>query len=77
MIKFLYTITALLAVFWFTSCNNKDAKKIEELQAKLDSTAWADSIRNAEAEQLELAQKEWDEFTSPDSKSFFDKGHVK
>lgn len=37
----------------------------------------ADSISNDEAEQLELAQKEWDEFTSSDLKTFFVKGHVK
>lgn len=59
------------------SCKNGDSKKVEELQAKLDSIALADSIRNAEAEQLELAQKEWDEFTSTDLKTFFVKGHVK
>lgn len=77
MKNLVFTFVISLACIFLFSCNNSDSKKIAELQAKLDSIAQADSIREAEAEQLELAQKEWNEFTSTDLKTFFVKGHVK
>lgn len=59
------------------SCKNGDSKKVEELQAKLDSIALADSLKQVEEKQKELVKAEWDEFITSDLNTFNLKGHVK
>lgn len=61
----------------FMSCDNKDARKVKELQAKLDSIERVDSLQRAEEQRIKLAKQEWEDFTSTDLKQFFLKGHVK
>ena len=55
------------------SCKNGDSKKVEELQAKLDSIALADSLMQVEQDELAKAEKN---FTTPDLSLFGLHGHV-
>lgn len=78
---------ALLAIvivgvcyFYYTSSQDR-ARVLAMEKARQDSLALvAQQLRKdsiAAATQAERAQKEWDEFTSADLKTFFVKGHVK
>lgn len=77
MKKLFSTIFLCVLCIAFTGCNNKDAQKVKELQARLDSIERADSLQKAEEVRIQNAKAEWDEFTSPDLKTFFLKGHVR
>ena len=72
--SFLLLTISLLGIN-LISCKNGDSKKVEELQAKLDSIALADSLKQVEQEQEELAKAEVN-FTTPDLSLFGLHGHV-